>query len=277
MMKKILLITLLIFTACQNKNSQGQPNRKIEKEFYENEKSEYKITYHKNGYDSVIYKYRNGEIYKTGKLRNKNKYGNWFIYDSLKDLRQIREFVIVNNSTYLNRVFHLKNGDTLAKKYDLITAQQEFAGDTLNFNNTTYNFIKVLSSDTISINEPFAAYALSGSPTMRNLNSQVIVLVGKEKNNFNSDFSNLKEVKLDTFYNANIDTINQKNFPGYNWNYVVAFGKYFGTSGKKTIKGYILEYAESPFKDSLLINQNIDSLTTKTYFEKVIFVRENRQ
>ncbi|SDL84287.1 hypothetical protein SAMN04488034_1176 [Salinimicrobium catena] len=274
MMKKILLLTLIVLIfACKNSESEIS-NNQIEKEFYADGKYDYKLTFHKNEFDSIVYKYPDGKIYKTGKIKNQNKIGNWLIYDSLNDLREIREYFIVNDSSYLNRVFHLKNGDTLANKKSLITHQPEFIADTLNFNYTTYNFIKVLSKDTINLNEPFSAYAYNGSPTLRNLNSQILVLVGKEKNNINSDFSNLEEVKLDTFYNVNTDAINQPNFTGYDWKQVAVFGRWFKTPGEKTIRGYVLEYAKGPFTDTILNKNNVDSLTTKTYFERKVFIRE---
>lgn len=274
MMKKILLLTFIIsIYACKNSESDIS-NKQFEKEFYDDGKSEYKLTFHKNEFDSIVYKYQDGKIYKTGKKKDQNKVGNWFIYDSLNDLREIREYFIINDSSYLNRVFHLKNGDTLANKKSLITHQEEFIADTLNFNYTTYNFIKVLSKDTINLNESFSAYAYNGSPTLRDLNSQILVLVGKEKNNINSNFSNLEDVTLDTFYNVNIDSINQPNFKGYEWKQVAVFGRWFKTPGEKTIRGYVLEYAKGPFTDTILNKNEIDSLTTKTYFEKKIFVTE---
>lgn len=229
------------------------------------------VLFRKNRYDSIAYYYKNGKIFKTGLQDFKGrKFGNWYIYTRDGYLNEIREYYIVKNNSVLNRNWYLdKKGDTLwyAKKRNLY---YEFANDTLDGRNSTMISFDFYSKDTISISEPFAAAVRCNSPLLREYNSQIIMVLGKENYNFNYNFSNEKDVKLDTFYNLNKDKKNRVNFRKANPNYVVAFGRWFDKSGKKTLRGYMIEYfkRQPTQKDSAVRGE------TKVYFEKIIYVKD---
>ncbi len=235
-------------------------------------KLEYKIIYRKKEYDSIVYKYKNKITYKSGLQDFKGpKFGNWNRYTSDGLLSETREYFIIGKDYLLNRQWYFdKTGDTLwyANKFNRYN-QKEFSNDTLDSRNSSMIRFDFYSKDTISITEPFAASVICNSPLLREYNSQIIMLLGKENQNFNKTFSNEKEVKLDTFYNLNLDKVNRKNFVKANPNYVAAFGRWFDKPGKKVLLGYMLEYYDRKptTKDSSIRGER------KVYFEKEIFVK----
>ncbi|AWG24970.1 hypothetical protein [Flavobacterium kingsejongi] len=232
----------------------------------------YIIYFKKLDYDSISYYYKNGQVYKTGNQDYKNrKFGIWDRYTREGYLSEKREYFIIKDDYLLNRQWYFsKNGDTLwyAGRFNRYE-QKEFANDTLNSRNSSMIEISFYSKDTLKINEPFAASIICNSPLMREKNSQIIVILGEEKNNFAKNFSNEKRVKTDTFYNLNRDKQNRINFPNANFNYVVVFGRWFDTPGKKIIRGYMLEY----FTDEPINKNDVRRGERRVYFEKEIYVK----
>lgn len=241
-------------------------------EFYKSESNQvYRKLIKKIEFDSVFYYYKNRNVFKKGKSKKNGKtFGIWNLYSKNSELREIREWFVINGHSRINRVWFLnKEGDTIPwREEDSIYKQKEFINDTLGIRSTSYNVIH-FKKDTVEFNESMKAIAYLGSPLISEKNSQLIVLIGQSKNNFNSDFSNETEVKLDTFYNLTIDKVNQKWFPNVKQKYFTVFGYFFESPGEKTIRGYMLEYAKGNFENG------IDSLTTKTYFEKIIYVKDS--
>ncbi len=256
--------------SCNNKRADKLTN--VILKFYEKQPDKiYRKVLKKSEFDSIFYYYKNGNIFKEGKSRKNGKpFGIWNLYSKNGKLREIREWFVINGHSRINRVWFLnKSGDTIPwRNQDSIFMQKEFINDTLGTRATNYNVI-YFRKDTVEFNESMKAIAYLRSPLIEEENSQLMVLIGKSKNNFNSDFSNENEVKLDTFYNLTIDTVNQKWFPNVEQKYFVTFGYYFESPGLKNIKGYMLEYANGNFENG------IDSLTSKTYFEKEIFVKDS--
>jgi len=271
-MKNLLLIIFSLSTilSCTNKKTGKLTDETFE--FYPIDSSKvYKKSVKKTEYDSVFFYYKNGNIFKKGKSKKNGKpFGIWNLYSKNGKLREIREWFVINKHSRINRVWFLnKKGDTISwRNQDSIFKQEEFINDTLGIRSTSYNVIQ-FRKDTIEFNESMKAYAYLGSPVIREKNSQLIVLIGKSKNNFNSNFSNENEVKLDTFYNLTIDKANQKWFKNVEQKYFTVFGYYFKSPGEKTIRGYMLEYAVGNFENG------IDSMTSKTYFEKLIYVKDS--
>jgi hypothetical protein len=291
-MKKHLLIFFIIFTiSCQRKDNSkieyfesgnirtkqifDSSNKLIKSiEYYDTTKSgEYKVLSRKNDFDSVVFKYDNGMTFKTGKQTFKeNKFGIWNLYDRQGNLREIREWFVIKGQSKINRVWFLnQKGDTLAwRKQDKIFDQKEFVDDTLEVRSSSYNKFCFLTKDTISISQYFYAYANCGSPLLREYNSRAKVVLGKEKYNFNSDFSNDKEVKVDTFYNAEIDKLHKVSFPNFNLKYVTAFSGKFKTPGPKILRGYMAEYTDAYIGE----NGKKCKAETRVYFEKKIYVKK---
>lgn len=271
-MKNLLIIIFLVSTisSCTNNKTEKLTNETLE--FYSTDSNQvYKRLVKETEFDSVFYYYKNGNVFKKGKSwKNGKPFGVWNLYSKNSELREIREWFVINGHSRINRVWFLdKKGDTIAwRNQDSIFKQKEFINDTLGIRYTNYNIIE-FRKDTVELNEPIIAIAYLRSPQLEEKNSQTMVLIGKSKNNFNSDFSNENEVKLDTFYNLTIDKVNQKWFKGVNQKYFTTFGYYFESPGKKIIKGYMLEYAIGKFENGM------DSVTSKTYFEKNIYVKDS--
>jgi len=280
MIKKTLisLSFIISFLACKKKSIEIKPNEEIE--FYSKKSNQIlKKTIHKIGFDSIYYYYNNGSLFKKGKQFKQNqKFGIWELYDPDSKLREIREWFTIKGKSRVNRVWHLnKNGDTLALRHkDSIYKQTEFLNDTTYYRNTVYDVI-FFNRDTIKLNEPIRGYIEIGSRILSNYpNNHVRAYIAKEKNNYNFDFSNERQVKLDTFYDLTIDKVNQKWFKGAKHNQLVVIGKWFDSIGDKTIRGYYEQYSYNlPFKKEKS-EYSIDSVIGyKTFFEKKVYVKDS--
>ncbi len=275
MMKKLLIVFILTFAilACRENSTEFNQNEIIE--YYpHNPKVVFKKIIHKTDFDSVYFYYDNGALFKKGKqYRENQKFGIWQLYDKEANLREIREWFTINGKSRANRVWHLsKKGDTIAwRTEDTIYKQKEFINDTIYFRNTKYDVI-YFNKDTIKLNESLKGYIEIWSPVIRDYPPNVRAFIAQEKNNFNYDFSNKNEIKLDTFYDLTIDIENQKWFPGADFNDLVVIGKWFDTTGEKIIRGYYQQYFIGPTE----LDKNgrkIDSIIGyKTYFEKKVVV-----
>lgn len=240
-----------------------------------NSKAIFKKTIHLPDFDSVFYFYDNGIIFKKGKQYKYNQeFGIWKLYDKNSHLREIREWFVIEGKSQINRVWFLnKKGDTVTwRKEDNIFAQKEFKNDTLDFRNTTYNTFDFITSDTIKNSEFYLAFANCGSPQLRDYNSKVKIVVDNT-NSLKKDFSNSTRIKLDTFYYAKIDKTHKAKFPGYDLEKVVAFSGKFKKTGKKTIRGYLIEYTDQyPIENNKKAKAQV-----KTYFEKTIYVKDSME
>lgn len=226
-------------------------------------------------FDSVYVYYDNGNILKKGKkTKDGKKFGVWNLYDKNEDLREIREWFLIEDTVRINRAWFLNSeGDTLAwRKEDRIFDQKEFENDTLSFRNSQYNFVKFITPDTIAVSQYYYGYATVGSPLLRDFDWEVLVVVNKPNEEINRDFSNLNEVELDTFFNVSRDaTLKVKS--DYDPKHIAAFSQKFSTPGEKTIRGYVLEYTD----EYLLPGGERTRADRKIYFEKQIYVQEKNE
>jgi hypothetical protein len=290
MIRYIFIVFLLFIVSCKSELKQDKdyyPSGNIKKErFYDTNleldslkfyyDSIKKITFsksiRKNEYDSIVFYYKNGNVFKTGKQTyNALKFGNWIRYTKEGYTSDIREYFIINDNSILNRNFYLDNkGDTTwyGRKFNTYD-QVEFRKDTFDYRNSIMVLFDFYNRDTISLKEPFAASVRCGTPLMRDKNSEIMMLLAKEKYNFNKYFSNEIEVKLDTFKNLKYDKDNVSNFQGVDKEYVAVFGRWFKKPGKKTLRGYMLEYAS-------FLGDKGDTLKgeRRVYFEKTIYVKD---
>src|SRR5690606_14593170 len=103
MKKNLLIVFILTFTiiACKEKSSELIRNETIE--YYPNKpKVVFKKTIHQTDFDSIYFYYDNGLLFKKGKQTKKNqKFGIWKLYDKESKLREIREWFLVDNHTYI--------------------------------------------------------------------------------------------------------------------------------------------------------------------------------
>ncbi len=291
MRTSILMIVIVLFCSCKkelNTKKYFYPsgnlkqisfynsNNRIDslKSYYDSiEEVNYITSIRKKDYDSIIFYYKNGNVFKTGKQTFEGlKFGNWNRYTKESVKSDVREYFIIKGKSLINRRFYLnKEGDTTwyGRKFNTYN-QIEFKSDTTESRNSIMIPFDFYQGDTISLDEPFAASVRCNSPLGREFNSEIMMFLAKENSNFNDDFSNEHEVKLDTFFNLNIDEENIKNFPeGTNKNYVVVFGRWFKTPGDKVLRGYMKEYWTKldDDKDTL-------ELERKVYFEKKIYVKD---
>ena len=290
--KTILICLTLLFLNCSENKVETTLNENgdvIEKKIYDknerlskiikyydrNPGQEYKITLKKKDFDSIIYFYDNGIVFKTGKRDlNSQLLGTWNLFDRIGNKREIREFFTVEGKAALNRAWFLSaEGDTLAWRHeDIVFNQKEFMYDTLAVRHTSYNFFHFYK-DTIRLNEPIRGVAYCFSPLLEDYGSEIRVIVDSENGRFNSDFSNEGDIDIQIFSSLEIDTVNQKwfrNIKERNLKYTAIFGDWFETTGPKTIRGYMEEFAIGPFED-----KDADSITRRTFFEKKIIVLDS--
>lgn len=267
---KIILTLIFSFHFFSCKNEKINENTQFS--YYDNANNlVFKKTVNFEEFDSIYYFYKNESIFKKGK-QNKNgeKIGKWMLYDQTSRLREIREYFCIKGKSEINRNWYLdKNEDTIAyNKENNVYNQKEFISDTLGHRNTSYDKFTFLTKDTISISDYYFGYAYCGSPLLREYDSKIKVIVDNTYT-LNKDFSNIELVKLDTFQHAKIDTIHNADFGDYDLNKVAAFSGKFKTTGKKTIRGLMIEYTNDFItKDSVKAYAE-----SRTYFEKEIFVK----
>ncbi|SEP69223.1 hypothetical protein SAMN05421824_0074 [Hyunsoonleella jejuensis] len=198
--------------------------------------------------------YSNGILKSEGlTFGNNQPIGIWHYYDSTGILTRTAEYIKINGQAYINQDWYFdKNGDKRKNKGS--------------------HFILTFEKDTIKLNEPVKAKIDLVAPLFKNKNSNILVVVPKDYSiNFNEDFSNLKEVNLDTTFNLNLEQ-DMKNTLGLTTDFgkSAAFGRYFNSVGKKKFRGIIVEYF---YKDSITTDSvKVNRFENKKYFEKDIFV-----
>ncbi len=242
-----------------------------------NEK-EKQLIFHKTNYDSIIYYYDNGRVFKTGKKDlNGNLYDKWNYYTKDGFLSDTREYFLLNNKFNkgyrLNQIWYFnQKGDTMYygnnsfNKYN----QKDFFESQKNLKRSIFiRFDLYPKEDTLNITEPFRGYAEDGFPFWTNNNSECYIVLAKEKYNFNKDFSNEEQVKLDTFFCLEKDKVNKKAFHNANQKHTVVFGRWFDNPGKKILRGYMVEF----YRKKSTLNDSIVKQERRTYFEKTIYVK----
>jgi hypothetical protein len=284
MIKKILLTFLIAFSILIScKENKAELNNNLTVEYYENNpKQIFRKRLSLKDYDSIYYYYNDGKLFKKGKQYAENqKFGNWNLYDREQNLREIREYFTIDSTSRLNRAWNLnKKGDTIAwRREDSIYKQKEFINDTIHFRHTIYDII-YFNKDTIKLNEPIIGYADINSSVIRKDTSNARVFLARQGANFNRTFSNKDKVSLITFNDLTKDTVNQKWFPGYEKNKLVAFGYWFDSIGTYNIRGYYQQHSYGPFKHEEIYTKTLaetgkelDSITGgEIYFEKKVVV-----
>lgn len=222
--------------------------------------------------DLIIEYYKNGKIFSKGKLNTANqRVGEWRFYTKNGLLSEIREYLIIDGQSYVNQLRYIsRDGEYWLSKKDQnfnYYDQEEFVSDTVSFQYSRFTEFD-LGKDTINLNEPWRAVAFYYTPIFEEKKSELIIVLGKNDKIFNEDFSNIKEVEKDTFFNLSRDVENQKWFPEDDPDYTVVFGRWFDTPGEKTIRGYLCEFFDEQKKDT------IRAIESKIFFEKKIYVKD---
>ncbi len=194
-----------------------------------------------------------GFIDKSGQA-----FGKWKYFNANGNINEIRDFIKVNGKAYLNRnwVFGVD-------------------GDTLPPSPKSSNYSISFFQDTIRLNENVSALFILTDPIFDGKLSEVKVILPKNKSeNFNEDFSNVRTIEVDTFYNLNIEYHyrEEAKLPEDDYGDVAFFGRYFTTPGTKKFRGIIVEfYNVDP--DSVAAD-GIRSYEHKKYFEHTVFVKD---
>lgn len=274
-MKNIVTIIfiLITFISCLDKNKKklidGKNKNDTISEIYYDSNGKLKEVFLK---DSIVKKYYlNGNVFSEGKVNRQNqRIGNWKFYTESGDLSEIREYYVINGEPYLNQnIYFSKEGadywiETKDEKFN-IYSQPDFYFDTLTYDKTYYAEFD-LGKDAVNINEPWRAVCYYYTPVFKDKNSETIVVMGQIDNNFNKDFSNFREVEMDTFYSLEKDFENRRYFPDDDPNYTVVFGSWFKTPGDKIIRGYLSENYQ---------DENSKYQEKRIFFEKNIFVKDS--
>lgn len=270
----IIILTCLISCNINNKKSDKKEGRvcdTIKKQYYDSSKKSLKEIILKDSISKKFYK--NGKLFSVGKLNyNNQRVGKWKFFTKEGKLSEIREYWIIKDSLYLNQnIYFAENEEYWIKFKDNNFnnyIQSDFSSDTLEYDRTFYVQFD-LGKDTIQINEPWLAVCYYYTPIFKKQNSKSVVVLAKNQSSFKSDFSNISEVKKDTFFSLRKDIKNRVNFPDDDFDHTIAFGRWFETSGKKVIRGYLSEfYIQNARSDR---NKIVEKLT---FFEKEIYVKD---
>ena len=247
--------------------------------YYDNAKSNIKMEkFLKPDYDSLIYYYENGNIFKKGtEDKDNQRFGIWNYYTKEGYLSNSREYFIVNNSwrtgSWLNQsIYFNSKGDTIFygnNKFNIYD-QKDFRKESEGEKSSIFVRFHKNVADTISIAESFSGIAEDGAPFWKSKNSESFIVLAKENYNFNKDFSNEAQVKLDTFYCLEKDKNNRGILLEADQKHTVIFGRWFDTPGEKILRGYMVER----YKRKSTETDSITGEARRTYFEKRIFVKD---
>lgn len=271
----LFIVLSILFISCKNKNESSIKENYNEsasdtiKEYYDDEQKTLKLLKLKNG--RIITFFKNGRIFSEGNLNSEqNRIGVWNFYTNEGLLSESREYRIINKKPYINQIIYFDEDEN--KLYNRIESfnyysQIEFQRENLEGGKSHYAEFD-FGKDTINLNEPWRAACFYYTPLFRDNNSEMIIVLNKEESLFNEDFSNIKEVKKDTFFSLSRDVENQKWFPEDDPDYTVVFGRWFDSPGEKTIRGFLSEFYEKTKKDTTIL------VESKMFFEKVIYVKD---
>lgn len=187
------------------------------------------------------------EIPNGNLLHEESKIGKWKYYNVTENYtKEVREFLHIDNTVYLNQAWILnKQGDTIGGNYYKLRAK-----DTLDFNKQVIHFRLI---------RPFFD------------ESELYVCLPKKSSmDFDGDFSNQDKVVMDTIKNL-ARWYKKNNINEYQNNFLdVVIDLNYDTSGKKTLRGFLLEKKSLANIDTL----DYDFVTRKIYFDIDVFVKD---
>lgn len=242
----------------------------VEKIFYRNGKLK-RIQNFKNGIgsDSVVYYYpdssnlskiteklfindslkevvffdHSGRKIIEGKVLMKNpdkRIGIWKFHNKKND--SLVEYLLINNKSYTNQIWIIKNKDTLLRKS---------------------NYFKSFIPKTVRRGEVLRLRFYLEAPFFSST-SDLEILMPASLNSINSNFSNFNLIEKDTFPSLLNDGIPHPEVPKKApINHIVEFGLKFKEKGVKKIRGVLLEFVE---------NDSTARTERRLYFEEEINV-----
>lgn len=212
----------------------SKKNKRLKKTIYKNGKKLSELKFHDDNKASVINFYPNREIESSGNVMHNRKIGWWSTFTEVGELKNRYEFITVNGKEYLNQYYtYNKDGKII---------------------NNKSNYLKYEIPDTLPLGKTKIKCSYYPKFTKGN---EVFICLGYD---VNDDFSNINDVRIDTFYFKGSDP--------HKW-----LGLRFKASGKKIVRGFIYErLLETKHNIDEKKNSSLSILETKVYFEKKIFV-----
>ncbi|AUP80905.1 hypothetical protein [Flavivirga eckloniae] len=161
--------------------------------------------------------------------------------ENIKD--SIVEYIKIDGKEYTNQIWIVdKNNDTVGG-----------------------NYYETYIMDTTKLGEVTKLQFTLTKPTIK-WESDMFVVLPLEEDKLAKDFSNLSEIKLDTFHSLKNDGISNDKLLdlGLPLNHIAEFGIEYSTSGKKRIRGLIVERGKL----------NGKGYERRLFFDKSVYVKE---
>lgn len=216
------------------------------------------IMYHLRN-DSVslnkLYDEFNNKIAEGYSLKNDKDYriGKWIFYENSLERDSIVEYINVDKNPYVNQVWILNSitGDTIRNKG---------------------NFFHIYMRDTVSLGEILHIRCYLYLPYY-SYNSEMEVVLPKNDDELENDFSNFDKIEKEIFYSLKNDDIPHMNIPNsVPKNHYADFGLKYKNVGEKRIRGAIVEYINVNIKTK----NGLDSITRlerRLFFDRKIYVK----
>jgi len=112
-MKQIIIIvfSIILFSSCNNKSKKKEDSLNVSKIDTKIDSGNHKNHYGKI-LDTIFFYYKNGLIKEKGCVEKLNRVGWWYFYDTSGVLISKSEFIIRNNTSFLNQKIEFKkNGE----------------------------------------------------------------------------------------------------------------------------------------------------------------------
>lgn len=238
--KTIVFIVIIIMTSCVDNeiSTKNKANNFIKTYSFKSTK------------DTSLY-YKDGNLYAKGTINNElDRVGDWFYYNKKGLLSEMRQYVLYNQKSYLNKniFFNEEGNQVYFGNKEFNTYPTKYSSDTIPYFRSHFaDFL--IHSDTVRLGDTLKGGVFYMTPLYREKNSKFIFVLENES-------------KLDTFYNLNQNEYNKQAFPEDDPEYSAAFGKIINKTGKQKLRGWLSEYYYDV--DSVKIEANI-------YFEKEFF------
>jgi len=169
------------------------------------------------------------------------KIGKWKIYDTIGRASDVRDYILIENNSYLNQRWVMnQDNDTIGGNYFLVKMK-----------------------DTIDFGEVNRIYFLLKQPLFSE-DSEAFVLLPKDGQNLENDFSNQNEIEWDTIFS--LGTKFESNQDLKFRNHDIVFDAYSKDKGKMNLKGILVE--KEPGGD-----ESVDFKTRNIYFDIPYFVK----
>lgn len=161
--------------------------------------------------------------------------------ENIKD--SIVEYIKINGKEYANQIWIVgKNNDTIGG-----------------------NYFSTFIMDTTELGKVTKLQFTLTKPTI-NWESDMFVVLPVNDKELMEDFSNLSEIKLDTFHSLKNDGISNDKLMDLNLqlNHIVEFGIEYSTTGEKRIRGLIVERGKSKGK----------GYERRLFFDDTVYIKE---